>query len=105
VPIVAPPESGGEGRERDEALVASTDDGEANRYVSIGASYDPSVLQGMSREAIARALSDPSSPTAQVVLGAGNTLTAAIGQATGGKPALVSAGMVFVMWSSARSCS
>lgn len=60
-----------------------------NRYVSIGASYDPAVLQGMSREEIANALSDPSSPMARAVLGAANTLTAAICQATEGKPSAV----------------
>lgn len=60
-----------------------------NRYVSIGASFDPSVLQGMSRDEIAMALSDPSSPTAQAVVGAANTLTAAICQATDGKPSAV----------------
>jgi hypothetical protein len=60
-----------------------------NRYVSIGASYDPSVLHGMSRDEIAKALSDPSSPTAQAVVGAANTLTAAICQATDGKPSAV----------------
>jgi hypothetical protein len=62
-----------------------------NRFVSIGASYDPSVLQGLTRDQIARALSDPTSPVAQGVLGAANTLTAAICQATGGAPSAVCA--------------
>jgi hypothetical protein len=60
-----------------------------NRYVSIGASYDPSVLQGMSREEIAAALSDPTSDVAKAVDGAANTLTAAICEATDGEPASV----------------
>jgi thiol-disulfide isomerase/thioredoxin len=62
-----------------------------NRYVSVGATYDPSVLQGMSRDQIATALSHPSSPVARAVNGAANTLTAAICQATGGKPSSVCA--------------
>jgi hypothetical protein len=62
-----------------------------NRYVSIGASYDPALLQGMSRDEIAHALSDPNSPVAQGVLGAANTLTAAICQATEGQPSSVCA--------------
>jgi hypothetical protein len=60
-----------------------------NRYVSIGASYDASLLQGMSRDQIARALSDATSPVARAVLGAANTLTAAICVADGGKPSSV----------------
>jgi hypothetical protein len=60
-----------------------------NRYVSIGAEYDPGILQGMTREQIVAALSDPTSPVAKTVDGAANTITAAICQATGGKPASV----------------
>jgi len=60
-----------------------------NRYVQIGASYEPSVLQGMTRLQIARALSDPTTPAATAILGAANTLTAAICRATGGQPASV----------------
>jgi Domain of unknown function (DUF929) len=62
-----------------------------NRFVSIGATYDPSILQGMTRDQIAAALSDPSSAVAQGVDGAANTLTAAICKATDGKPASVCA--------------
>ncbi|MGZ4125330.1 MAG: DUF929 family protein [Actinomycetota bacterium] len=62
-----------------------------NKYVSIGTTYDPLVLQGLSRDEIATALSDPSSPVARAVNGAANTLTAAICQATGGKPSSVCA--------------
>jgi hypothetical protein len=61
----------------------------SNRYLSIGASYDPSILQGMTRDQIARALSDPSTPVAQGIDGAANTLTAAICQVARGKPASV----------------
>ena len=60
-----------------------------NRYVSIGAEYDPGILQGMTRDQIVTALSDPSSPVAKSIDGAANTITAAICQTTGGKPATV----------------
>ena len=60
-----------------------------NRYVSIGAEYDPGILQGMTRDQIVAALSDPTSPVAQSVDGAANTITAAICQTTGSKPASV----------------
>ncbi|MDP9234035.1 MAG: DUF929 domain-containing protein [Actinomycetota bacterium] len=61
----------------------------SNRYLSIGASYDPAVLQGMTRDQIAQALSDDTSPIARGVVGAANTLTAAICQVTRGTPASV----------------
>jgi hypothetical protein len=57
--------------------------------VSIGATYDPSILQGLTRDQIAQALADPGSPIAHGVDAAANTLTAAICQATGGEPASV----------------
>ncbi len=60
-----------------------------NRYVSIGTSYDPSVIQGMSRDEIATALSDPGSPVAGSVDAAANVLTAAICRATSGSPSSV----------------
>jgi len=60
-----------------------------NRYISIGAEYDPGILQGMTRDQIVAALSDPTSPVAKSVDGAANTITAAICQTTGGKPASV----------------
>ncbi len=60
-----------------------------NRYVTIGAEYDPGILRGMTREQIVAALSDPTSPVAKSIDGAANTITAAICQTTGGKPANV----------------
>ena len=57
-----------------------------NRYVVIGSSYPPDVLQGKTWEEIATALSDPSSPIAKQVLAAANVLTAAICDVTGGQP-------------------
>jgi Domain of unknown function (DUF929) len=62
-----------------------------NRFVSVGASYDPTLLQGLTRDQIATALSDPTSALAQAVDGAANTLTAAICKATDGRPASVCA--------------
>ena len=62
-----------------------------NRFVTVGASFDPSLLQGLTRDQIVRALSDPTSPVAQGVNGAANWLTAAICQANGGTPASVCA--------------
>jgi hypothetical protein len=60
-----------------------------NRFVSVGAAIDPGILTGMTREEIVAALSDPTSPVAKSVDGAANMLTAAICQATGGKPGSV----------------
>jgi len=57
-----------------------------NRFVLIGASYDPAVLEGKSVTQIARALSHPSSPIAQDVDGTANLLVAAISHATGIQP-------------------
>lgn len=60
-----------------------------NRYLVIGGTYDPGVLQGKSFAQIAAALSDPSSPIAQGVDGTANIITAAICESTGDTPAAV----------------
>jgi hypothetical protein len=60
-----------------------------NRYVVTGASFSPQVLQGLSREQIAAALQNPSSPVAQAIDGAANVITAAICAADSGQPASV----------------
>ena len=57
-----------------------------NRYVIIGSSFQPDVLQGKTWQEIASALSDPSSPVAKQVLAAANVITAAICDVTGGQP-------------------
>ena len=57
-----------------------------NRYVVIGSSFPPDVLQGKTWQEIASALSDPSSPIAKQVLAAANVITAAICDVTGGQP-------------------
>jgi Domain of unknown function (DUF929) len=58
-----------------------------NKYLSIGASYDPGVLSGLSWSTIAADLSNPNSPVAKAVDGTANYLTAAICSMTGNQPA------------------
>ena len=48
------------------------------QYVVSGSSYDPGVLRGRTWEDISGALADPSSPTAQAILGTANVITAGI---------------------------
>jgi hypothetical protein len=58
-----------------------------NKFLSVGASYDPSVLKNLSWDQIAADLHDPSSPVAKGVLGTANYLTAAICGLTQNQPA------------------
>ena len=58
-----------------------------NKYTSVGASYDPGVLAGLTWSQIADDLHNPNSPVAKSVLGAANYMTAAICTLTGGQPA------------------
>ncbi len=58
-----------------------------NKYVSIGSSYLPSVLAGLSWSQIATDLSNPNSPVAKAVDSAANYMTAAICKMTGNQPA------------------
>jgi hypothetical protein len=58
-----------------------------NKYVSLGASYDPGVLSGLSWATIATDLSNPSSTVAKAVDGTANYITAAICKMTGNQPA------------------
>jgi hypothetical protein len=58
----------------------------ANRYIVVGASFNPQVLQGKSMTAIAGSLADPGSDVAQNVGGTANLLTAAICQITNNQP-------------------
>ena len=51
-----------------------------------GASYDPQILAGQTWTDIAGGLSDPTNPTTQAILATGNYMSAAICQATHGKP-------------------
>jgi hypothetical protein len=58
-----------------------------NRYLIIGASYDPGVLQGLNWSQIAGDLKNPASPVAKGVLGTANYISAAICKLTGNQPA------------------
>jgi hypothetical protein len=60
-----------------------------NRFVVIGASFGPGLLQGLSMVQIAGELANPSSDVGRAVLGSANLLTAAICEATGDLPATV----------------
>ena len=57
-----------------------------NRFVLVGAGFDPAVLQGKSMGQIAEALSHPSSVIARAVDGSANLLISAIVSATGLQP-------------------
>ena len=58
-----------------------------NRYLSVGASYDPTVLAGLTWSQIAGDLHNPDSPVAKSVLGAANYFTAALCGLTNNRPA------------------
>ncbi|HEX3961750.1 MAG TPA: DUF929 family protein [Trebonia sp.] len=58
-----------------------------NRWMIVGASYSPAVLQGLTWAQIAADLSHPSSAVAQGVLGTANVITASICSTTGNQPA------------------
>jgi hypothetical protein len=57
------------------------------KYLSIGASYDATVLSGKSWAQIASALNDPNSAIAKAIGGTANYITAAICKMTGNQPA------------------
>ena len=61
------------------------------KYMISGASYDPTVLQGLTHAQIAAALSDPDSPVAKSVDGTANVITAALCRLTGNQPGSVCA--------------
>jgi hypothetical protein len=58
-----------------------------NKYLSVGATYDPGVLQGLTWSQIAADLHTPSSSVAKSVLGAANYITAAVCGLTKDQPA------------------
>lgn len=60
-----------------------------NKYVVAGASYDVSILQGLTQTQIAADIADPSTPVAKQVVGAANMMTAALCKMTNGQPAAV----------------
>jgi hypothetical protein len=59
----------------------------AGRFVLFSSQYQPGALAGLNASQVAKALSKPSSPPAQGILGAANWLTASLCEVTGGKPA------------------
>jgi hypothetical protein len=58
-----------------------------NKFMSVGASYDPGVLQGLSWSQIAADLHDPTTAVAKSALGAANYITAALCKLTSDRPA------------------
>jgi hypothetical protein len=60
-----------------------------NRYAFAGAMYLPDILGGMSWQAIADSLAQPSSPQAMAIIGYANLITAAVCLVTGGQPVVV----------------
>ena len=60
------------------------------RYVVSGATFDPSVLKGLTLEQIASRLSDPNDPVAKAIDGSANLITAAICAAANQGPAVCS---------------
>ncbi|MGN6378160.1 MAG: DUF929 family protein [Gaiellales bacterium] len=61
----------------------------ANKYGLQGASYLPSVIDGMTMEQIAGSLNDTTSPVAQAIVGTSNSVSAAVCAIDGGRPASV----------------
>lgn len=59
------------------------------RYAAQGSSYDPGLLAGMDHLQIAHAIGEPGTDVSQAVLGAANTISAALCQQTGQQPASV----------------
>ena len=57
-----------------------------NQFLTSGASFNPGVLAGQTREQIAAGLKSPSSPITQAIVAAANFQTAAICKLTGNKP-------------------
>ena len=58
-----------------------------NKFTTVGATYDPGVLKGLTWSQIAADLHSPTSPVAKAALGAANYITAAICSLTGNQPA------------------
>ena len=59
------------------------------KFIISGASYDVSILQGLSHEQIAAALKDPNSAVAKAIVGTANVITADICKVTGNVPSSV----------------
>jgi len=61
----------------------------ANRYVLLGASFSPSVIDGLSQAQIAADLAVPTSPVTESIVAAANEITAAICAVSSDRPATV----------------
>jgi hypothetical protein len=59
------------------------------RYASQGATYDPSLLAGLTHQEAADGIANPDSPLSKAVLGSANRFTAAFCRLTGNQPASV----------------
>jgi hypothetical protein len=66
----------------------------AGAFVTRGASFDPTLLKGLTMQEIADGVADPTSPIGRAVLAASNVYTAAICRATGDQPSTVCASPV-----------
>ena len=70
-----------------------------NKYLVIGASYNPQVLAGKTWAQIAAALKDPTSPITKAVGGTANYMTAAICKLTNNQPSTACTGAVTTLQS------
>ena len=61
----------------------------ANQAVSVGASFSPQLLAGMTAEQVAQAVNDPKSDIGQAVGGSANAIAALLCRLTGNQPAAV----------------
>ena len=62
-----------------------------NRFVSIGAGFQPSALAGLTVDQVAAKLANADDPITKDIVGAANTLVAALCEVTGGRPSNVCA--------------
>ena len=87
--VMTPPERAAFGRYDPQGSLPFVDIGD--RYVTVGSSSSPSVLEGLGLAQIGQALANPSSPVAKAVDGSANYLIAAMCQVVQGtKPAICS---------------
>jgi thiol-disulfide isomerase/thioredoxin len=78
-----------------DSQISSSQDGSipfisfGNRYISIGASYTPALLKGLSRSTIAEGLASASDPITEAIIAEANYQTAAMCVLTKGQPGTV----------------
>ncbi len=61
----------------------------ANRYVLVGSSFSPTMLDGLTQSQIADDLTYPANPVTQAIVASANEITASICSVTGDRPATV----------------